>query len=1383
MKKYVFDSVALCAFAWCGVSAAPMLETVENSHFRMTVDPLGARITSLFSKDAGVDFTVPGSPGLFTESSWDRWHSRGRLAKTVFDMEVGQKDGAFSVSATGQGSGVIPFMRVGKRYSSVPESTALTVEYSFINAPDAMSLQAYSPDIHLSLAMEGRIASFCYADAEGMHRRGQNEGSSLRTETPMRGWYAAVDRKGEVGAVVTVPYEWLHGFSAWLPGTPSSEIKLLPVGIENGDSFKVKLELIPFKGLAFVSGAGGGLVGSLGDGVCKVVNSRAGKVVAEHDGIKTVLDFDRPGALRTFETKATTVRLTKDGYEVCRLDAKPGKGKWSLEPECKRHAPFKCEADLTCFTNFPSFGLRPWAKPLEGGPVKVSVVTGRGNVPEIGALAECFDMEYRVIGVNMDIDGAGKRHLGNPQYSFGDVFGRVGPKDMEREVNKVLSWPSDVILLGGVPVDALPESSRKIVADRVKAGTGLVLVGNLDKTAFAAGRVVRLEYPATPRIGPWLMGGITPDLRDFYPDRATDPEEYYSRVAKAIYECKRWKSGKVERRESTTNYQPPTTNWVVYNCFREKLAEGRGKLPDPASLPKFSGALSVEYSVRRNGRVTFWDRYAVTNAPAASIVAIDPDSSRRLKEGELLPVKVRVAGNVAGFEAEIRFSDVFGRVLDVRRMPAAAEMKAEFRVENALKSRSYGVEAELRSGGKVASRRRERYIARPSREKLAWNDFEIGVSGNSETRYYLFPQLARMYKEAQFVTVGGQWPVHNTLSPFYDFNSGDSTHIGLNRQAEPAAYAKTGDKFTLVRSQCLSDPKRIASTEAFLAKAFARDLPTMGYRQHGFGDEQSLTGHEGKPIDYCFSEHCLREFRVFAKARYGTLDRLNEEYDSNFGSWDEVVPFTRQEVWKANGKHVAGWSDHLEFMDDRVTNMMTRAARVLRNLDPDIGLTLSGTQPPAAYTGMDWWKILQILTGAQSYGIGGQYDIHRSFRPDGHFTPWAIGYGNRGDGARRALWETVFRGQAGVDFWWARSGFNPDFTQTHGISDILADLKRAGQGAGKYAMNVLHPRHEIAILYSQASFRGAFIEERRKEHDALHEAVRTALRQLGVSFDYISYAQLADRSAQGKGYKALLLVDAVSMSDAEIEGVRAFAKGGALVVAFGQPGTRTANCRPRAAAPFEGFFVGGKRRLEERTGDADDVRAVLCVALADAGIEVETLRIVGVDGKAEERAIVYAMEDAAGNRFHGVVTGDFGSRDVRYVFPKKGWVYDLVDGKAYGNVKEVKASYGKGRPHGFVQLAAPTGMRGLFDEGRRVRIDCGGTADTVVRVRVFRPDGTEATCYAANVLARGGKAVYEVPFALSDPSGDWKVTAANILGSASASCSLPFRRGSDADVH
>ena len=148
------------------------------------------------------------------------------------------------------------------------------------------------------------------------------------------------------------------------------------------------------------------------------------------------------------------------------------------------------------------------------------------------------------------------------------------------------------------------------------------------------------------------------------------------------------------------------------------------------------------------------------------------------------------------------------------------------------------------------------------------------------------------------------------------------------------------------------------------------------------------------------------------------------------------------------------------------------------------------------------------------------------------------------------------------------------------------------------------------------------------------------------------------------------------------------------------------------------------------------------------------------------------MEDAAGNRFWGVSAGDFGAKEVSCVFPKKGWVYDSVDGKADGNAQEIVAPYGKGYPHGVVQLAAPTGMRWLSAQGSRVAIDCGGAADTVVRVTVRRPDGTEAECYAANVLARGGRAEYNLPFALSDPPGEWKVTAENVLGGASATCSV-----------
>ena len=56
----------------------------------------------------------------------------------------------------------------------------------------------------------------------------------------------------------------------------------------------------------------------------------------------------------------------------------------------------------------------------------------------------------------------------------------------------------------------------------------------------------------------------------------------------------------------------------------------------------------------------------------------------------------------------------------------------------------------------------------------------------------------------------------------------------------------------------------------------------------------------------------------------------------------------------------------------------------------------------------------------------------------------------------------------------------------------------------------------------------------------------------------------------------------------------------------------------------------------------------------------------------------------------------------------------------------------------------------------------------VVRVRVRRPDATEAACYDRNVTLRRGVGEYEIPFALSDPKGRWKITAESVFGKETA---------------
>lgn len=1338
-------------------------ETVENSRWRLVFEPTGGKLAGAYSKTVGVDFTVAGSPGLFTESSWDRWHSRGKLGATVFTSRVKRSGDSVSVTALGQtSSGGIPFLRVAKRYRAVPDSAALAVDYRFINAPDAMSLQPYSPAIHLSLAISNRIVRFFWADENGVRSRAQNEGSSFNCTNAVRGWFGAVDPESGVGCALTIPDGWLQGVGAWLPGVPASELKLVPVGIENGRSVSMTLELIPFKGLNSISGAGGGLVGSLANGECRVVSSKAGKIAADTGSGTVTLVFSSPGEMKSFKTAATSVRLLNEGREVCRLDSRPASGGWKLPRVGPRRKPYRYEADFLCFTNFPAFNMRPWAKPLAGGPVKVSVLTGRGNMPEVGMLAECFDMEYRAVGVIVDESVPGKRTLGHPRYNYGDYFGRVAPADQEREINRLFSWDSDVILLAGVPMDALPPSSVKIIRSRLAAGTGLVLIGNEDKVKpdVPGARVEKLEYPAFPKIGVWRMCGMTPDLKEFYPDRAPDPEHYFSLVAHALVRA-------AGRERSLTG--KGRLEWVSFDVFRGRTAEGRGRLPAASELPRFSGPQTVEYTFRdERGAVTGWGRAILTNAPRASVVSLAPESGF-VREGDELEVKVRTKGDTDGMELRISVVDANDRTLGEALLPAAAETVRTFSLSNALRSFSTRVVAELVRDGKAVSRRRAFLLTKPDLAKRRWDDYLICTGGNSETRYWMFPHIAKMYRDACIAKVSGQWPFKDYMCPRYNFLTGDSAFAGISMQSEPPEYAETGDKTKLVRRACVSDPRFFEERSRAFRRYFEKVMPHRGYLSFGFGDEQSMTGYEGRAIDFCFSGHCLKEFRDFVRGRYGTLARLNSEYDSDFGSWDEVMPFTRQEVWKSGGRHVAGWADHLEFMDDRCTNALQFCVNELRRYDADMYFTLSGTQPPAAYSGMDWWKMMQVLTGTEGYEIGGQFDLQRSFAPDARLSPWTMGYASRGNNAVYRLWDSVFQGCHGTVCFWARSQFRPDLRPAHCQSDIQADLERLGRGVGRYFVGELRFPKSIALYYSQSSYRAAFIEERRAVHDALQERVRRLLRMTGLAFDYVSYEQLAKGLVKPSEYGALVLVDAVSMGDGEIRALKTYAAEGGAVVAVNMPATRTFNCRPRPVSPFAGFFDGKRRLLLEPVEDEGADRRRFSAVFTALGFAADPVGIE-LSGARPAGARVFPMTDGAGNPCWCVSEPGFVEGKAVFTFPKEGWIYDLVTGKAYGKSRKAAAPYGKGHPHAFVLLPERSGIASLTAQGADVAVDCGSAATAPLRVTVVRPDGTEAACYAKNILAKGGKAEFTVPFALSDPPGEWRVRVENRFGGDAEEC-------------
>jgi len=113
-----------------------------------------------------------------------------------------------------------------------------------------------------------------------------------------------------------------------------------------------------------------------------------------------------------------------------------------------------------------------------------------------------------------------------------------------------------------------------------------------------------------------------------------------------------------------------------------------------------------------------------------------------------------------------------------------------------------------------------------------------------------------------------------------------------------------------------------------------------------------------------------------------------------------------------------------------------------------------------------------------------------------------------------------------------------------------------------------------------------------------------------------------------------------------------------------------------------------------------------------------------------------------------------------------GVVYDLFD----GGVSKPQVQAGPGRPALFLQRSTriakltidPSLEIHLLDEtGRPVDL-------SVVRVEVLDPQGRLVRPYTGNITVRGGRAQFEIPFALSDAPGSWRIRARDVVSGLTA---------------
>lgn len=115
-----------------------------------------------------------------------------------------------------------------------------------------------------------------------------------------------------------------------------------------------------------------------------------------------------------------------------------------------------------------------WAKPLPGGALKVLFLVPYSNSREVVELAQRLDVQYTVIM------NAGRSVWGKG-YSTGDTASPLHGKEanaLDRLAEKRLNFSKhyDVIVIGKVSWEVIPDAFRKKILDHVSRGTGLVYV-------------------------------------------------------------------------------------------------------------------------------------------------------------------------------------------------------------------------------------------------------------------------------------------------------------------------------------------------------------------------------------------------------------------------------------------------------------------------------------------------------------------------------------------------------------------------------------------------------------------------------------------------------------------------------------------------------------------------------------------------------------------------------------------------------------------------------------------------------------------------------------------------------------------------------------------
>jgi hypothetical protein len=1032
-----------------------------------------------------------------------------------------------------------------------------------------------------------------------------------------------------------------------------------------------------------------------------------------------------------------------------------------------------------------------WARPLAGGPIRLLAVPSVTEGRTVVELAQRLSLELTTVSIDAAWD------VNKWTMCFGRHYGARAERGdlslvysyLEEELTS--AKPFDAILL---PLNhgwkQLTEASRAALEKRVKAGCGLVLLrpfscplSPLESLTPPPEGLDELEdsrAAGNTERSPWKRPG------DHYITRAIPVESFPFQFLEHHPAKLRPGSEGLLVAESGTpvmaartegqgrvvacGYRGIGVSWqmpmearlhavdVYWEYFYALLCRALiyAARREPAAAPEWdAGAWRVRdtrMQVVRSGRRRppgnwgfqpgryFLERHAASDW---QISAIDIPQPGRIGNLKASPGVIGAGDTVevtfdAARPAEVELVDGLGRVL------ARASGTGRVSLRAGLPLTHSGV---VRVTAGAATELTPVRFRAASRE---WTDYEVMLPWAGPRSYQ--PWMRAL--DEQFRRIG----VTTLASPERNFRFMVSTHLGAfgiywyRRDAylkRKKMYAETRDKQYLTREVTLQSP----DFEASVRKQFSgrtRDMAALNPFAYYLADESSLTCYTD-PFDVDWAPEAIAGFRAWLRKEYGSLERLNAGWGTSFASWPAVVPMTTEEAQKHG--NFAPWADHRIYMEREFVRAFARARDWLKEMDPGGRPSISGTQVPTAHNGCDWYAIDQELEYIQPYSGGSQDAMHHLFNPKLRITGFT-GYGTVGDQAKYQQWQRLFYGHSGASIFWHYTMLNPDLTLSEQGSALAETFQQLQSGIARVFMDAPVVEDGVAIHFSMASIRGAWITDgviradmgnvnsSSKSYADLVRRRDAWVRELeaqGVQFRFLATQQI--EAGELDKYKLLILPYSIALSDAEASAIERFVARGGRVLADEHVGRMDERCRWRKTPV-------GAALPHQAPGNIG-----VAPALNITGKYLRTVRQYGA------------------SRLYGMLPQEAGMLNVPVL---DGVTYDLLRGGLAARTLET----GPGapalllvRPARIARLVLrPASSRDAFEV--RLSDERGAPVDrSVVRMEVFDAQGRHARHYATNVSIENGAGRVEFPFALND-SGAWTVKARDVISGLTAEQNL-----------